>query len=92
MGCGELRVRIAYKGDESFHFLIASLDNQDNSCGCGWLSVVSDNLTYMLRRAGDDVEPIIKQFKGQRCTHGLNGCPHVLAKVLKKAFDEKAKE
>ena len=89
-GCGELRVRIAYKGDESFHFLLASLDSHSNACGGCWLEIVSNSLTYILRRAGGDVEPVIKHFKGQRCEYGLQGCPNAIAKVLQEAFNEKA--
>ena len=92
-GCGELRVRIAYKGDESFHFLLASLDSHQNACGNGWLEVASNGLTWILRRAKDkEIEDVVKNLKGQRCTHGLESCPIALAKVLQKAFNEETAE
>jgi hypothetical protein len=92
VGCGELRIRIAYKGDESFHFILTSLDNQDNQCGCCWLEAGANILTALFRRLKEDEIPaILKNLKNQRCKHGIKSCPNAIAKAVADAFAEETK-
>lgn len=88
VGCGILRVTIAFKGDESFHFALESLDNHDNQCGCCWLEVHANLITALVRRLKDDELPaIIKNLK-QRCKYGTESCPNAIAKAFEEAFKE----
>jgi len=85
VGCGELSVRVAFKGDETFHFALISLDNQDNQCGCCWLEVMANLFTALIRRLKDEEIPqILKNLKNQRCKYGIESCPNAIAK----AFEE----
>jgi len=89
VGCGELRIRIAFKGDESFHFLLASLDKQDNECGMAWLEVSANLLTALLRRIDKKELPsLIKNLKNQRCKYGIENCPTKIGKAIEEAFKE----
>ena len=88
-GCGELRVSIAFKGDESFHFLLASLNKQDNECGMAWLEVSSNLLTALLRRVKpQEIPALIKNLKNQRCKYGIQGCPTKIAQAIEEAFKQ----
>jgi hypothetical protein len=89
-GCGELRVRIAFKGDESFHFLLASLDKQDNECGACWLEVSANLLTALLRRIKpNEIPALIKNLKNQRCKYGIQNCPTAIAKAIEEVFKDR---
>lgn len=90
VGCGELRIRTAYKGDESFHFILLSLDNQNNECGFCWLEVTANLLTAILRRIKpDEIPALVKNLKNQRCKFGLQSCPNAIAEAIKEIFKEK---
>jgi hypothetical protein len=93
VGCGELRVRIAFKGDESFHFLLASLNNYDNPCGTCWLEVIANGLTALLRRVKpDEIPALIKNLKGQRCKYGTESCPDAISKAITEITQQKAQK
>lgn len=92
-GCGEIRIRIAFRGDESFHFLLASLDRQDNECGSCWLEVSANLLTALLRRLKlNEIPVLVKNLKNQRCKNGIQNCPTAIAKAVEEAFKERTKD
>jgi hypothetical protein len=95
--CGKLKVIISFKGDESFHFLLASLDNFDNQCACAYSESLVNTLTFALRRRfkidnggaeESEVEAIIKGIEYQRCSKGIESCPNAIAQALKDVFKE----
>lgn len=92
VGCGELRVRIAFKGDGSFHFILLDLDNYNNECGCCFLNVMQNGFTALLRRIElKELPAMLKNLKGQRCRkeYGLENCPNKIAQALQEAFKDK---
>jgi ribosomal protein L34E len=90
VGCGELRVRIAFKTDKSFHFLLLSIDNKDNECGLCWLEVSANILTALLRRIKpDEIPMLIKNLKNQRCKYGTQSCPNATSKAIEETFKTK---
>lgn len=92
VACGQLKVIIAYKGDESFHFLLCSLNNTDNQCGCAYSEALANILTFAIRRRKDnEIAGIIKSLAFQRCSKGIRSCPNAIAESLKKAFKEEIK-
>jgi len=89
VGCGELRVRIAFKNDNSFHFLLASLSKQDNECGMCWLEVSANLLTALLRRVKpEEIPSLIKNLKKQRCKYGIQSCPDAISQAIEEAFKQ----
>jgi len=84
VGCGELRVSISFRGDESFHFILLHLDNQDSQCGCCWLEVNANLLTALIRRLKEEEIPeIIKNLTKQRCKYEIKSCPNAIGEAIK---------
>jgi hypothetical protein len=97
VGCGELRVRIAYKGDESFHFILIDLLNPDseiNPCCCAYTEALANNLTMLLRRIdiGKEVSAVVKNLTKQRCKYGIKSCPDAIGQAIEEAFKERTKD
>jgi len=89
VGCGEIKIIIAYKGDESFHFILASLDNHNNQCMCAYSEALVNTLTMLIRKIDIDKEisAVIKNLDKQRCENGgIKSCPDAIGKAIKEAF------
>jgi hypothetical protein len=89
--CGELRVTISYKGDESFHHILINLDNPDpliNPCGCAYSEALANSLTMLIRRIeiSTDINAVIKNLAKQRCKYGIKSCPDAVSQAIKEAF------